>query len=120
MSLTRGFFAAGAAAVVGSLWPVRDDDAEAFFAVFYDRLAAGDTAGAAFSAAQRESLREGLPAQAWAGFVLYGNGDWRLPPGPRRGGLASAPFLAGAVFLVLLAGLAGYIGLRRWRRHGNA
>lgn len=116
MSLTRGFFAAGAAAVVGSLWPVRDDDAEAFFAVFYDRLAAGGTAAAAFSAAQRESIREGLPAQAWAGFVLYGNGGWRLPPGPRRSGWASAALLGGAALLALLA---GYIGLRRRRRHGD-
>ncbi len=116
MSLTRGFFAAGAATVVGSLWPVRDDDAEAFFAAFYDRLARGDTAAAAFSAAQRESLREGLPAQAWAGFVLYGNGDWRLPPGPRRNVLESysLPFLAGMVLL------AGYIWLRRRRRHGDS
>lgn len=117
MSLTRGFFAAGAAAVVGSLWPVRDDDAEAFFTVFYDRLAEGDTAAAAFSVAQRESIREGLPAQAWAGFVLYGNGDWRLPPGPRRDSMASASLLAGAILFSLLA---GYIGLRRRRRHGSS
>jgi CHAT domain-containing protein len=110
MSLTRGFFAAGAAAVVGSLWPVRDDDAEAFFAAFYDRLAAGDTAAAAFSAAQRESIREDRPAQAWAGFVLSGNGDWRLPPSPRRDGPESRLFLAGTALLALFA---GYVLIRR-------
>lgn len=113
MSLTRGFAAAGAAAVVGSLWPLRDDDAEAFFAVFYNRLATGDTAAAAFSAAQRERIRDGAPAQAWAGFVLSGNGDWRLPPGPRRDGPRSAFVLLGWVLLALLA---GYVLIRRRAR----
>ena len=75
MSLSRAFFAAGSATVIGSLWPVRDDDAEAFFAVFYDHLAAGETASAAFSAAQRERLEDGAPAQAWAGFVLSGHSN---------------------------------------------
>jgi CHAT domain-containing protein len=104
MSLSRAFSAAGSAVVIGSLWPVRDDDAEAFFAVFYDHLAAGETASAAFSAAQRERLEDGAPAQAWAGFVLSGHGGWRLPPGPQHGsGSARFPgiswIVAGALFL---------------------
>lgn len=99
MSLSRAFAAAGSAAVIGSLWPVRDDDAEAFFSVFYDHLAAGETAAAAFSAAQRERLAEGAPAQAWAGFVLSGHGDWRLPPGPPNG--------SGTSWFPLIFGIAG-------------
>lgn len=83
MSLSRAFFAAGSAAVLGSLWPLRDEDAEDFFKIFYDHLDAGETAAAAFSAAQRERLRDGAPAEAWAGFVLSGDGNWRLPGVPR-------------------------------------
>jgi len=108
MSLSRAFFAAGSAVVVGSLWPVRDGDAEAFFAPFYDHLAAGETAAAAFSAAQRERLRDGAPAEAWAGFVLSGDGGWRLAPGPRR---ASPP--AGILMLAGLLALVAIIFLTR-------
>lgn len=110
MSLTRAFFAAGSAAVLGSLWPLRDDDARAFFEIFYDHLDAGETAAAAFFAAQRERLSDGAPAEAWAGFVLSGDGNWRLPgaPEPRRS-LWTAPAFAVGI-LVLIATL---ISLRR-------
>jgi tetratricopeptide (TPR) repeat protein len=101
MSLSRAFFAAGSAAVIGNLWPVRDDDAEAFFEIFYDHLSAGETAATAFSAAQRERLRDGAPAQAWAGFVLAGNGEWRLPPAPPRPARSPLFFLVPAGFLAL-------------------
>jgi CHAT domain-containing protein len=111
MSLSRAFAAAGSTVVIGSLWPVRDDDAEAFFTVFYDHLAAGETAAGAFSAAQRERLADGAPAQAWAGFVLSGHGDWRLPPGPQNGsgsarfpvifGIAAGFFLLGVVYFLI-------------------
>lgn len=105
MSLSRAFFAAGSAAVLGSLWPLRDDDAEAFFEVFYDRLDAGDTAAAAFSTAQRERLRDGAPAEAWAGFVLSGDGNWRLPPAPESPSALWPAALAGGSFLILAAAL---------------
>jgi CHAT domain-containing protein len=115
MSLSRAFFAAGSAAVIGSLWPVRDDDAEAFFAVFYDHLAAGETAATAFSAAQRERLEDGAPAQAWAGFVLSGHGGWRLPPGPQHGsGSARFPVVLLTVIGLLALG-AGYFLISRVR-----
>lgn len=113
MSLTRAFFAAGSATVVGSLWPLRDDDAEAFFTLFYDRLSAGDTAAAAFTAAQRERIRDGAPAQAWAGLVLAGDDNWRLPPGSRREGLWGAGVLIGAALVALLGGYA--LVHRRWQ-----
>lgn len=110
MSLSRAFAAAGAAAVIGSLWPVRDDDAEAFFAIFYDHLAAGDTAATAFSAAQRERLANGAPAQAWAGFVLSGHGDWRLPPGPENG--TGFPLIFGIAAGILLLGIVSFFIFR--------
>lgn len=73
-SLARAFFAAGAAAVIGSLWPMRDDHAAAFFEVFYRALASGQSAGAAVQTAQRTLAGEGLPTAAWAGFQLLGDG----------------------------------------------
>lgn len=111
MSLSRAFAAAGSTAVIGSLWPVRDDDAQAFFTVFYDHLAAGETAATAFSAAQRERLADGAPAQGWAGFVLSGHGDWRLPSGPQNGSESSTfPVLSGiAAGALLLAALFFWI-----------
>jgi CHAT domain len=110
MSLSRAFFAAGSAAVLGSLWPLRDDDARDFFEIFYDHLNAGETASAAFSAAQRERLHDGAPAEAWAGFVLSGDGNWSLPgaPQPRR-----SPWIAPAFAVGLLVLVAALISLRR-------
>jgi CHAT domain-containing protein/tetratricopeptide (TPR) repeat protein len=119
MSLSRAFFAAGSAAVVGSLWPLRDDDAEAFFEIFYGRLADGDTAAAAFSAAQRQRLRDRAPAEAWAGFVLSGNGNWRLPPAP---GSPESPNIAGPAALAaggLLALAAVFFWMRRRAQPGR-
>ena len=73
LGLARAFFAAGARVVVGSLWPVRDDHARAFFDPFYAALGEGRTVGAAFHEAQRRLIDQGLPPQAWAGFVLMGD-----------------------------------------------
>ena len=41
ISLARAFLVSGARAVVGSLWPLRDDEAALFFDRFYQRLAEG-------------------------------------------------------------------------------
>jgi CHAT domain-containing protein len=112
MSLSRAFFAAGSAVVVGSLWPVRDGDAEAFFEIFYDHLADGETASAAFSAAQRERLRDGAPAEAWAGFVLAGDGAWRLPPGPHNDSL-SWPVVVAILGGLLALGAAVFLIRRK-------
>jgi CHAT domain-containing protein len=75
LGLARSFFAAGARTVIGSLWPVRDDHAKAFFDPFYASLAEGRTVGAAFHRAQQSLIDEGLPMEAWAGFVLMGDPD---------------------------------------------
>jgi CHAT domain-containing protein len=107
MSLGRAFFEAGAAAVVGSLWPVRDDEADAFFAVFYDHLTAGESAATALQAAQQDRIRAGAPAQAWAGFVVLGDGDWRLPARPQ----SRWSFLGWGI-----AGLLALAAVTMWRR----
>jgi len=75
MGLARSFFAAGSRVVIGSLWPIRDDHAAAFFEPFYAALTDGQSVGTAFHYAQRRLIDEGLPMEAWAGFVLMGDAD---------------------------------------------
>ena len=78
LSLARSFFQAGARAVVGNLWPARDDDAAEMFGAVYRHLGRGLPLARALQEAQRESLRQGKPAEAWAGVVVLGDGDVRL------------------------------------------
>jgi hypothetical protein len=115
LGLGRAFFQAGARAVVGSLWPMRDDEAEAFVARFSRRLRAGDTLAAAIASARRTRIRAGLPADAWAGVVVLGDGDFRpIPTGGRGPSLTSRWALTalGAV-LVLVAAATLYRRIRR-------
>jgi CHAT domain-containing protein len=119
IGLGRAFFRAGSPAVVGSLWPLRDDEAAELFAGFYRALRDGASLGAALRAAQREAIDAGLPAGAWAGLVVAGDG--RLVPLParatvqtdRRGWIAAiALSLAAAAALAWRRGRA-----RRARAH---
>ncbi len=108
MSLGRAFLAAGAPAVLGSLWDLRDDEAADFFGRFYRRLAAGESAAAALAAAQIEMAEAGAPAAAWAGVVLLGDGDFRLAPPTlaeraRRRLAGPWPLLLAAALLLLVA-----------------
>ena len=113
-SLARGFLAGGARAVIGSLWPLRDDEAADFFGAFYRRLGGGETVADAFASAQRDRLAAGAPAAAWAGLVLVGDGAVRLaPPQPAVYPGTIAAILA----LLVLTGAAAL--LRRWLRAGR-
>lgn len=119
MSLGRAFLAAGARVVLGSLWPLRDDEAETFFGRFYRRLAAGENAAAALAATQRELAAQGEPAAAWAGVVLLGDGDFRLEPRSRLGQLARSP---GRLAFGLALGIAALMAaslVARSRRAGR-
>jgi CHAT domain-containing protein len=100
----RAFLRAGAHAVVGSLWPLRDDDAARLFGAFYRHLADGAAVGAALRAAQREAVRDGRPASAWAGLVVIGDGRLTpLPSSPGSGPPTALAALAGVgVALVVL------------------
>lgn len=73
LSLSRAFWAAGAGAVVGSRWPIRDDDARQIFEVFYDALSGGEPVGAALQQTQRRAIRNGLPPAVWASLVILGD-----------------------------------------------
>ncbi len=114
MSLARSFFQAGAHAVVGSLWRLRDDEAAAFFDAFYRHLGRGESVAAALSGAQRDRLLAGAPAAAWAGLVVLGDGEIVPLPGGRAPTVFPVRRFAMAGSLLLAALLAN--GLRRaWR-----
>ena len=83
VSLARPFLQAGASAVIGSLWPLRDDETARLFDEFYRHLARGASLETALSGAQRALHRAGAPAAAWSGLVLFGRGDWIPQPGGR-------------------------------------
>lgn len=81
LSLARGFFRAGARAVVASLWPLRDDEAARLFDSYYGRIAAGWSVSAALRFAQREAMKRGLPTAAWASLIVMGDGGAIPVPG---------------------------------------
>ena len=110
MDLTRTFLIAGARAVIGSLWQVRDDDAATLVEAFYTYLAAEVPVAEALASAQRDRAAAGAPPSAWAGFVLVGDGSRgvavrRQPAGHSR----RAPWI------VMAAALIGLV-LWSWRR----
>ncbi len=91
--LSTAFLAAGAPAVVSSIWPVDDRGAAAFSRAFYRQLERGQTVAAALSAARRELAADPgtrSPA-AWAAFVLWGDPEARVTVRPR--GPAILPIL---------------------------
>jgi len=75
-SLARPFLAAGAPAVVGSLWKLGDREAQTFFLDFHHRMLAGEDAAGALRKAQLACL--GSPDKdlhdpsLWAAFQLVG------------------------------------------------
>ena len=81
MSLSRAFLAAGAEAVVGSRWPLRDDDAYRLFDAFYRELSRGRNLSDSIVRAQRAVLEDGHLPTAWAGLVVLGNGSLTPFPG---------------------------------------
>jgi tetratricopeptide (TPR) repeat protein len=82
LSLARAFFAAGAQSVIGTRWPIRDQDAAALFDTFYRAVGAGASLSEALTQAKVEAITAGRPAAAWASLVMLGNGAVR----PHRGG----------------------------------
>lgn len=106
--LARGFFAAGARAVVASLIPVRDDEAAAIAEALASRLAAGKSVTEALAEARRERMEAGDAAAAWGAFVVLGDPDAALETRPALRGLAIAAAIVGAL-------LALAIGVGRFR-----
>jgi CHAT domain-containing protein len=84
LSLARAFFEAGAQAVVGTRWPIRDEDAAAIFDSFYRELGQGASLSAALARAKTDAMTAGRSPDAWAGLELLGDGGYRPFPGGRR------------------------------------
>ena len=109
LSLARGFFQAGAHVVVGSLWPLRDDDAAFLFESFYRNLAGGMPIASALRHAQQEARGEGLPAAAWASLTVVGDGAATPFPGGLHG--PSIKVSPGWVVLLIAVSAAAAIAL---------
>ena len=73
-SLSSAFFSAGAARVIGTLWPVHDEAASSFFESFYEHLLVEKEHPAkALKMAQCDMQRSRWKAPVfWAGFILQG------------------------------------------------
>ena len=74
--LARAFFQAGARAVVGSLWPMRDDEAEALMGDLARRIARGENLSHAVAGVRASQFGRGAPAEAWATLVVLGDGSF--------------------------------------------
>jgi CHAT domain-containing protein len=110
VGLARAFFVAGARAVIGGLWSLKDDEAALFMKDFSGELARGRSLAEALAAARIAQLRVGAPPAAWAGIVLLGDGDHVPLPGGRKRA-AWTTYMAAALLFALLA--AAVIVLRR-------
>jgi len=119
LGLSRGFFQAGARAVIGSLWTLRDEEAAALVPELARGLAAGQSIGSALATARRARLAAGAPARAWAGLVVLGDADAVPVPGgrpaPRLDPRAAAIMALAALALVGALAL-GAKALRRRRQ----
>jgi CHAT domain-containing protein len=107
MGLARSFFQARAAAVVGGLWPLRDEETAALMELFYGGVAEGMPVGAAMTRAKRSLQAAGAPASAWAGVVVLGRGD--LVPWPAVSTAKKVGPLEIAAAILLAVGLALFI-----------
>lgn len=75
VTIARSFFAAGVPIVVGTLWPVADDVAQAAARTFHQHLRRGDTPAEALRQAQIALLnRKGRSGADWAAFRIIGAG----------------------------------------------
>ena len=93
LSLARAFFGAGAYSVIGTRWPIRDEDAASLFDSFYRRLAEGANLSEALRRAKADAIGAGRPARAWASLVLMGDGAFRPYPGGKPMPERTAPSL---------------------------
>ncbi|HEU4694861.1 MAG TPA: CHAT domain-containing protein [Vicinamibacterales bacterium] len=100
LSLARAFFAAGARTVVATRWPLRDDDAAFMMERFYEALSEGESVSAALRRARRDAIEAGLPAAAWAGVAVLGDGLLH-PVAPRASRLS--PLRVGVLLLLFVA-----------------
>jgi len=120
ISLMRGFFHAGAAQVIATLWEIKDVESAKLISRFYERvLGQGQRPAAALREAQLEMWRSNAEylrhPYFWASFVSQG--EWQ-PLAGRSGwlGRASWPWLLSALAGVAALSVMGWFAYkRRWR-----
>ncbi|RMF71261.1 MAG: CHAT domain-containing protein [Acidobacteria bacterium] len=118
LGLSHAFLQAGASAVVGTLWPVRDDEAAVFMREFYARLARGPSPLSALAETKRALAARGAPAAAWAGVVLIGDADAIAWPARSRSGSGRLGILLASIFGLLALAAIARLAIRR-RRTGH-
>jgi CHAT domain-containing protein len=74
VGLSRGFFYAGASALLASLWPVPDGSTADLMTAFYRALRDGDAPEEALRTAMRAAREDHPHPYHWAPFVLIGGG----------------------------------------------
>lgn len=115
--IARAFLQAGARAVVASVWPVEDREAERVFTRFSDALGDGVTVDEALHIAQEDARAAGLPAAAWAGLVVVGDGGWApFPGGVSRWHRGMLPLFGGATLGIAFFSLLWVRETRRRHR----
>ena len=75
VGLSRSFLAAGAGAVVSSLWTVSDASTRELMACFYEELLRGERVPQAMRLAMLNLIEDDSPMSApvyWAGFIVVG------------------------------------------------
>lgn len=103
--LSRAFFAAGASAVVASLWSVDDESTARFMRHFYGALQGGSDIDAAARSARLVMLREGgryAHPYYWSPFIVSGHAA-RPIAFPRRASSGVQMAAAPAAVIVLAA-----------------
>lgn len=75
---SRGYFQAGASAVVGFVGPVSDEAANVIAARFYEEIGAGLAVGDALRAARMAQRAQRPTDYSWASLVLFGDPTRRL------------------------------------------
>ncbi len=106
MSLARVFLEAGASAVIGTRWPLQDDEGEWLFGRLYSSLADGMDVATALREVKREAVAVGMPAAGWAGLVLIGDGAKTLRLEESASGWQKPRLLIGAGTVLALLTVA--------------
>lgn len=117
LGLSRAFFQAGASTVIGSLWPIRDDEAAAFMRDFYARVGRGASPIAALTDTKRALAARGAAPASWAGVVLIGEAEslaWPENEG-RRSASVGLLFGSALAMLAIAAALLFMVSRARMR-----
>jgi tetratricopeptide (TPR) repeat protein len=117
LGLSSAFLSAGVPAVLATLWPVDDAATASLMRVFYGELAGGQRASTALRRAQASLRSDPTTAHPffWAGFVLIGDGEVRVPLEYRP----VVPWLSGVALAVVIGLMLLPVAARRLGRSAS-